>query len=164
MHIWICLFQLCKVASAAGAEEIITIIQRPKRRCSSMLWSMESMTRHNRNYGNPLHPGLAPDVLTLSCLWIQLGQDERVRLFLTIIQFTAHVILISNTYSQQAHICKSYKSPVAMGQRWSSRLGNTWSCSCGPAHRRLGSIWSLSLRAKQYGEFGSRTERLSRPF
>ena len=114
-----------KSASAAGAEEIITILQRPKRRCSSMLWSMESMTRHNRNHGHPLHPGLAPDVLTLSCLWIQLGQDERVRfssrLSLTIIQFTAHVILISNTHSQQTHICKSYKSPVAMGERRSSR-------------------------------------------
>ena len=95
------------------------------------------------------------------------GWDSEVdsaRLSLTIIQFTAHVILISNTHSQQAHICKSYKSPVAMGERRSSRWGNTGSCSCGPAHRRLGSIWSLSLRAKQYGEFGSRTERLSRPF
>ena len=71
-----------KSASAVGAEEIITMIQRPKWRCSSMLWSMESMTRHKRNHGHPLHPGLAPDVLTLSCLWIQLGQDERVRLTL----------------------------------------------------------------------------------
>ena len=72
------------------------------------------MTRHKRSHGHPLHPGLAPDVLTLSCLWIQLGQDERMRfcarLSLTIIQFTAHVILISNTHSQQAHICKSYKA------------------------------------------------------
>ena len=87
-----------------GAEEIITMIQR----------SMKSMTRHNRSHGHPLHPGLAPNALTLSCLWIQLGQDERVRLTtrlsLTIIQFTAHVILISNTHSQQAHICKSYKA------------------------------------------------------
>ena len=82
-------------------------------------------------------------------------------LSLTIIQFTARDILISNTYLQQAHICKSYKSPVAIGERRSSRWGNTGSCSCGPAHRQLGSIWSLALRAKQYGEFGSRTERLS---
>ena len=71
-----------KSASAAWAEEIITMIQRPKWRCSSLLWSMESMTRHKRSHGHPLHPGLAPDVLTLSCLWIQLGQDERVRLTL----------------------------------------------------------------------------------
>ena len=60
-----------KSASAAGAEEIIT-----KGQCSSMLWSMESMTRHNRSHGHPLHQSLAPDVLTLSCLWIQLGQYE----------------------------------------------------------------------------------------
>ena len=81
-YTWICLFQLCKVCFGSGAEEIITMIQRPKWRCSSMLWSMESMSRHKRSHGHPLHPGLAPDVLTLSCLWIQLGQDERVRLTL----------------------------------------------------------------------------------
>ena len=113
-----------KSASAAGAEEIIIMIQRPKRRCSSMLWSMESMTKHNRSHGHPLHPGLAVDVLTLSCLWIQLGQNERVgltaRISLTIIQFTAHVILISNIQSQQAHICKSYKSPEHYGKVWLS--------------------------------------------
>ena len=45
------------------------------------------------------------------------GRESEVhsaRLSLTIIQFTAHVILISNTQSQQAHICKSFKIPVAM--------------------------------------------------
>ena len=68
-----------KSASAAGAEEIITMMQRLKRRCSSMLWSMESMTRHNRSNGHPLYLGLAPDVLTVSCLWILLGHDDRVR-------------------------------------------------------------------------------------
>ena len=114
-----------KSASAAGAKEIVTMIQRPKRQYSGMLWSMESMTRHNRSHGHPLHPGLVPDVLTLSCLWIQLGQDESdvdsAHLSLTIIQFTAHVILISNIHSQQAHICKSYKSPVVMGE-WQSSM------------------------------------------
>ena len=68
-------------ALAAGAEEITSLIQWPKLQCSNML-SMESMTRHNRSHGHPLHLGLAPDVLTLSCLWIQLGQDKRVRLTL----------------------------------------------------------------------------------
>ena len=116
-----------KSVSAAGAEEIITMVQRLKRRCSNMLWSMESLTRHNRSYGPPLHPSLAPDVLILSCLWVKLymsGRESEIdsaRLSLPIIQFTAHVILISNTQSQQAHICKSYKSPVAMGVRRSSR-------------------------------------------
>ena len=71
-----------KSALAAGAEEIIPMILRPKWRCKSMLWSVESMSRHKRSHGHPLHPGLTPDVLTLSCLWIQLGQDERVRLTL----------------------------------------------------------------------------------
>ena len=41
---------------------------------------------------------------------------DSARLSLTIIQFTAHVILISNTHSQQSDICKSYKSPVAIGE------------------------------------------------
>ena len=44
----------------------------------------------------------------------QESEVDSVRLSLTIIQFTAHVILISNTHSQQAHIRKSHKSPVAM--------------------------------------------------
>ena len=65
------------------------------------------------------------------------SEVDSARLSFTIIQFTAHVILISNTNSQQAHICKSYKSPVAMGERRSSRWGNTGSCNCGSAHRRL---------------------------
>ena len=49
------------------------------------------------------------------------SEVDSASLSLTIIQFTAHVILISNTHSQQAHICKSFKSPVAMGERRSSR-------------------------------------------
>ena len=85
------------------------------------------------------------------------SEVDSARLSLTIIQFTAHVILISNTHSQQVHKCKSYKS-----ERRSSRWRNTGIYSCG--HRRLGTIWSLYLTAKQYGEFGSRIERLSRPF
>ena len=36
-----------KSVPAAGAEEIISLMQRPKRRCSSMLWNMESITRQN---------------------------------------------------------------------------------------------------------------------
>ena len=35
-----------KSASVAGAEEIISLIQRSEWRCSSMLWSMKSMTSH----------------------------------------------------------------------------------------------------------------------
>ena len=74
------------------------------------------MTRHNRSHVHPLYLDLALDVLTRSCLWIQLGQVDSARFSLTIIQFTAHAILISNTHTQQAHICKSFESPVAMGE------------------------------------------------
>ena len=107
LHIWICLFQLCKVCFGSwGGGNHYYDSTAPK--AMQQLWSMESMTRHNRSHDHPLHPGLAPDVLTLSCLWIQLSQDERVRLTArlspTIVQFTAHVILISNTHLQQAHI------------------------------------------------------------
>ena len=37
---------------------------------------------HDKAVKKPLHTGLVPDVLTLSCLWIQLGQDKRVKLTL----------------------------------------------------------------------------------
>ena len=73
-----------KSASVAGADEITSLIQRPKWRCSNMLWSMESMARHYKSHGHLLHPGLASDVLTLSCIWIQLGQEKRVRLTLRV--------------------------------------------------------------------------------
>ena len=35
-----------KSASVAGAEEIMSPIQWPKWQCSSMLWGMQSMTKH----------------------------------------------------------------------------------------------------------------------
>ena len=93
------------------------MIQRPKRRCSSMSWSMDRMTRHNINHSHLLHPGLAPDVLPLD----PVSEAERVRmtvrLSLTIIQFTAHVILISNTYSQQAHNRNPSQTPRGRGNR-----------------------------------------------
>ena len=38
------------------------------------------------------------------------SEVDSARLSLTIIQFTAHVILISNTHSQQAHICNHTKA------------------------------------------------------
>ena len=51
------------------------------------------------------------------------SEVDSARLSLTIVQFTAHAFLISNTHSK--HTCKSYKSLVAMGERRSSRWGNT---------------------------------------
>ena len=78
------------------------------------------MTRHNRSHGHPLHPGSRCPDTVLPLDPARSGRESEVdsaRLSLFIIQFTAHVILISNTHSQQAQICKSYKSPVAMGER-----------------------------------------------
>ena len=75
------------------------------------------MTRHNRNHGHPLHPGLAPDVMTV--LPLDPARSEResevdsVRLSLTIIQFTAHVI---HTQQQQAHVRKPHKKPWGDGR------------------------------------------------
>ena len=153
-----CIFGLAcssyvKSASASWAEGIITLIQRPKRQCSSMLWSMESMTRHNRSPWSSTHSGLSCRCLG-TALPLDPGRSGREREVdcappVTIIQFKVHVILISNTQSQQAHICKSYKKPFGDGRAAGEETLKA-SCSCGPAHRRLGSLWSLSLRTKQY--------------
>ena len=104
-----------KSASAAGAEEIITIDSTAEKAMQQHVVEHGEHDKAQQTSCHPLHPGLAPDVVTSSCLWIRASFPH------TIIQFTAHVILISNTYSQQAHICKSYKSPVVMSERRSSR-------------------------------------------
>ena len=57
--------------STDGAEEIINLIQRSKRRYSNMLWNMKSITRHKRSCGHPMHADLIPDVLTCFCLLVQ---------------------------------------------------------------------------------------------
>ena len=73
---------------------------------------------------------------------------DSVRLSLTIIQYTAHIILISKTQPQQAKKKKKKKKKniyiyiyiyiyMAMGERRSSRWGNPGSCSCRPVHKRL---------------------------
>ena len=74
--------------------------------------------------------------------WV--SKVDSARIALTIIQFTAHVIFISNTNSQQAHICKSYNSPVAIGERrrshnqhqtdWGSISASTWKALQGAYH------------------------------
>ena len=133
------------------------MIQLSKQRYSNMLWNMRSITRHKRSYGHPLHPDLSPDVLT--CVFpmgtVSSGREsevESVRLFLTIIQFSAHVILLLNTQAL-ANTTQSYHihpHTTKVLWRWASGeavgVGNTGSCSCRPAHRRLSSIWSISVR------------------
>ena len=131
------------------------MIQRSKQRYSNMLWNMRSITRHKRSYGHPLHPDLTPDVLTcvLPLGRVSSGRESEVEsahLFLTIIQFFSACHLTSQHTSTCIHnsiISHSpthYKCPVASGE--AVGVGYTGSCSCRPAHRRLSSIWSFSVR------------------
>ena len=134
------------------------MIQRSKQRYSNMLWNMRSITRHKRSYGHPLHPDLTPDVLAcvLPLGTVSSGRESEVEsahLFLTIIQFFSACHLTSQHTSTCihnsiiSHSPKHFKSPV---WRWASGeavgVGYTGSCSCRPAHRRLSSIWSFSVR------------------
>ena len=134
------------------------MIQRSKQRYSNMFWNMRSITRHKRSYGHPLHPDLTPDLLTcvLPLGTVSSGREsdvESAHLFLTIIQFfSAHVILLLNTQAL-AHTTQSYHIHLHTTKvlwRWASGkavgVGHTGSCSCRPAHRRLSSIWSFSVR------------------
>ena len=165
LQIWSCLFQLYKVCFGSWGKGNHYYDSTTQTAMQQHVVEHGEHDKAQQKSWTSTASGCPETVLPLDPA--RSGRESEVdsaRLSLTIIQLTVHVILISNTRSQQAHICKSYKSPVAMGERRSSGWGNTGSCSCGPAHRRLGSIWSLFLRAKQYGEFGSRTERQSRPF
>ena len=110
-----------------------------------------------RSYGHPLHPDLTPDVLicVLPPGTVSPGRESEVEsahLFLTLIQFSAHVILLLNTqafaYTTQSYHIHLQTTKVLW--RWASGeavgVGYAGSCSCRPAHRRLSSIWSFSVR------------------
>ena len=144
------------------------MIQRSKQRYSNMLWNMRSITKHKSSYGHPLHPDLTPDVLTcvLSLGTVSSGRESEVEsahLFLTIIQFLSACHLTSQQTSTCIHNSIISHSPTHYNQsyhihlhttkvlwRWASGealgVGYTGSCSCRPAHRRLGSIWSFPVR------------------
>ena len=133
------------------------MIQRPKQRYSNMFWNMQSITRHKRSYGHPLHPDLTPDVLTcvLPLGTVSSGREsevESVHLFLTLIQFFSACHLTSQHTSTCIHnsIYNIHLHTTKVLWRWASGeavgVGYTGSCSCRPAHRRLSSIWSLSVR------------------
>ena len=126
LHIWICLFQLCKVcfgswgggnhyydstAQTAMQQHVVEHGERDKAQQKS--WSSNASGLSSRCPDTVLPLDLARSGRE--------SEADSARLSLTIIQFTAHIILISNTHSQQAHICKSYKSAVAMGERRNSR-------------------------------------------
>ena len=144
------LVQICKVCFGRWGGRNHDLIQRSKQRYSNMLWNIWIISRHKRGYGHPLHPDLTPDVLTcvLPLGTVSSGRESEVEsahLFLTIIQFFSachHKHCIHN--SVISHFTYIYKSPVAMGE--AVGVGYTGSCSCRPAHRRLSSRWSLSVR------------------
>ena len=122
LHIWICLFQLCKVcfsswgggnhyydsmAQMVMQQHVVEHGEHDKAQQKS--WSSTASGLSSR----------CPDTVLLLDP-ARSGRESEVDsacLSLTIIQFTVHVILISNTHSQQAHIYKSYKRPVVMGKR-----------------------------------------------
>ena len=133
------------------------MIQRSKQRYSNMLWNMRSITRHKRSYGHPLHLDLTPYVLTcvLPLGTVCSGRESEVEsahLSSLFSNFSAHVILLLNTqalaYTTQSYHIQLHTTKVLW--RWASGeavgVGYTGSCSCRPAHRRLSSIWSLSVR------------------
>ena len=133
------------------------MIQWSKQRYSNMLWNMRSIPRHKRSYGHPLHPDLTPDVLTcvLPLGTVSSGRESEVEsahLFLTIIQFFSACHLTSQHTSTCIHNSIISHSPThyKVLWRWASGeavgVGYTGSCSCRPAHRRLSSIWSFSMR------------------
>ena len=133
------------------------MIQRSKQRYSSMLWNMWSITRHKRSYGHPLHPDLTPGVLTcvLPLGTVSSGRESEVEsahLFLTIIQFFSACHLTSQHTSTCIHnsTIHIHLHTTKVLWRWASGeavgVGYTGSCSCRPAHRRLSSIWSFSVR------------------
>ena len=132
------------------------MIQRSKQRYSNMLWNMRSITRHKRSYGHPLHPDLTPKVWTcvLPLGTVSSGRESEVESahhFLSIIQFFSACLLTSQHTSTCIH--NSYHIHLHTTKflwRWASGeaigVGYTGSCSCRPAHRRLSSIWSFSVR------------------
>ena len=133
------------------------MIQRSKQRYSNMLWNMRSILRYKISYGHPLHPDLTPDVLicVLPLGTVSSGRESEVEsanLFLTIIQVFSACHLTSHTQAL-AYTTQSYHIHLHTTKflwRWASGeavgVGYTDSCSCRPAHRRLSSIWSLSVR------------------
>ena len=133
------------------------MIQRSKQRYSNIWWNMRSITRHKRSYGHPLHPDLTPDVLTcvLPLGTVSSGRESEVEsahLFLTIIQFLSACHLTSQHTSTCIHnsLYHIQLHTTKVLWRWASGeavvVGYTGSCSCRPAHRRLSSIWSFSVR------------------
>ena len=94
--------QICEAYFGRWGRGNHVLIQQSEQQYSNMLWNVWSITRLSRNYGHPLHPDLNPDVLpcVLPLGTVMSGKESEVEsahLFLTIIQFSTHVILLLNT-------------------------------------------------------------------
>ena len=88
------------------------------------------------------------------------SEVDSARLTLTIIQFTAHVILISNTHSQKTHIC---------ADRGARRVSLCWwhgkGCSnrrenakrCGSSIWFMWQLWSHNQQQKDWGSISAST-------
>ena len=166
MHIWICLFQLCKVrlgswdggnhyndstAQMAMQQQVVEHGEQDKAQQKS--WSSIASGFSFR----------CPDtVLPLDPARSGRESDCAPLPHYNPIHSACHLNQ-QHTFTASTHM-QVIQKPCGDGRAAKQQVRKTGSCSCGPAHRRLGCIWSLSLRTKQYGEFGSRTERLSRPF
>ena len=123
-----------------------------------MLWNMRSITRHKKVMVIHRTRIWLHTSWPVSCLWAQSAQEEREWGWISAPFphynqiFSAHVILLLNTqtlaYTTQSYHIHPHTTKVLW--RWASGeavgVGYTGSCSCRPAHRRLSSIWSLSVR------------------
>ena len=157
-----------KSASAAGAEEIITVIQQPSSGAAACCGAWRAWQGTTK-------------IMVIHCTWTKLqiswyclasgSSYVRTRKWGWLCVSLPHCNLIhsacqlkhQHTVTASTHLQATQKALW----RWASGKApgeETSSCSCRPAHRLSGFIWSLSFRVKQYREFGSRTERLSRPF
>ena len=125
LHIWTCLFQLCKVcfgswsgrnhfsdsaAQTAMQQHVVEHEEHDKAQKTSWSSTASGLSSRCLDTVLPLAPARS-------------GREEvdTALLSITIIQFTAHVFLIIYTQQQQAHIRNHTKRPVAMGERRSSR-------------------------------------------
>ena len=129
------------------------MIQRSKQRYSNMLWNMQSITRHKRSYGHPLHPDLTPDVLTcvLPLGTVSSGRESEVEsahLFLTIIQFfsACHSVhescqhFTGHSVRQSIKVCLTDKNFVCPKNRaWFGKIikGGVCVCVCGGGYNKF---------------------------
>ena len=127
----ICLIQLCKVsfgswsggnhyydskAQTAMQQRVVEHGEHDKAQQKSWSSTASGLSSRCLDTVLPLDPARSG--------WE--SEVDSARHSLTIIRYTAHVILISNTQSQQAHICKSYKKPCGDGRAAKQQVRKHW--------------------------------------